>query len=162
MTRRRAALLAVTALGLMPLAAAADEWHAFGGTWSATGSRQTLSTEAGRAAIVHLSGAVVLSSGIAGSGFTAEAIGFDDGNGATTGRAVWTDSRGDRIFSDLRAGPLQTGRTVTGTISGGTGRWAGATGDYSLTWQYVVAGEGDAIQGRSADLRGRIRLGATR
>ena len=131
MTRRRATLLAVTALGLMPLAAAAaDEWHAFGGTWSAIGSRQTLSTEAGRAAIVRLSGAVVLSSGIAGSGFTAEAIGFDDGNGATTGRAVWTDSRGNRIFSDLRAGPLQTGRTVTGTISGGTGRWAGATGEY--------------------------------
>ena len=158
MTHRRAALLVATALALAPLAAA-DDWRTFDGTWSATGSRHSLSTGAGPAAIARLSGAIVLSGG-AGSGFTAEAIGFDDGNGTTTGRAVWTDSRGDRIFSALRAGPLQTGRSVTGTFTGGTGRWASATGDYSLTWQYVVAGEEEAIQGRSADLRGRIRLQA--
>jgi len=71
---------------------------------------------------------------------------------------VWTDSRGDRIFSTLRGEPLETGRRITGTITGGTGRWTHADGEYTLTWQYVVSGEADAIQGRAVDLRGRLRL----
>jgi hypothetical protein len=71
MTHRRAAFLMVTALAFAPLPAA-DDWRTFDGTWSAAGSRQTLSTGTGRAAIARLSGAVVLSGG-AGSGFTAEA-----------------------------------------------------------------------------------------
>jgi hypothetical protein len=90
-------------------------------------------------------------------GFHGQAIGFDDGQGASLGRAVWTDERGDRIFSRLRGEPLQTGRRLTGTITGGTGRYAGLEGEYSLTWQYVVAGESDAIQGRAIGLTGRFR-----
>ena len=135
-------------------------WRTFSGSWSATGVRQTLPTERGTAAIVRVSGALVLTgdSGV-GVGFNVEAIGFDDGADTATGRAVWTDSRGDRVFSTLRGEPMQTGRRITGTIAGGTGRWAGATGDYTLTWQFVVAGEGETIQGRSADVRGRIRIG---
>ena len=137
-----------------------DGWRTFSGTWSATGTRQTLPTERGLAAITRVSGALVLTgdSGV-GVGFAADAIGFDAGAETSTGRAVWTDSRGDRLFSALRGGPLQTGRAITGTITGGTGRWAGATGDYSMTWQFVVAGEGDTIQGRATDVRGRVRLG---
>jgi hypothetical protein len=134
-------------------------WRAFDGNWSASGSRQTLPTESGRvAAVAHLSGAVVLSNGTGiAAGFSGEAIGFDDGTSVTTGRAVWTDSAGDRIFSALRGGPLQTGRQISATITGGTGRWARVTGDYELTWQYVVSAEGGELQGRSVDLRGRIR-----
>lgn len=134
-------------------------WRAFDGTWSAGGSRQTIPTESGRsAAVAHLSGAVVLSNGTGiAAGFSGEAIGFDDGTSLTTGRAVWTDSAGDRIFSALRGGPLQTGRRITATITGGTGRWARVTGDYELTWQYVVSAEGGDLQGRSVDLRGRLR-----
>jgi hypothetical protein len=134
-------------------------WHAFDGSWSASGSRQTIATESGRlAAVARLSGAVVLANGAGiAAGFTGEAIGFDDGTSATTGRAVWTDSAGDRIFSALRGGPLQTGRRITGTITGGTGRWARVSGDYELTWQYVVSAEGGDVQGRSVDLRGRLR-----
>jgi hypothetical protein len=134
-------------------------WRAFDGNWSASGSRQTIPTESGRAAAVaHLSGAVVLSNGTGiAAGFTGEVVGFDDGTGVTTGRAVWTDSAGDRIFSALRGGPLQTGRRISATITGGTGRWTGVTGDYAFTWQYVVSAEGGELQGRSADLRGRLR-----
>ncbi len=155
MTSRRATLVGVSVLALATVAGA-DDWRPFDGSWSATGTRQTLPTDSGRAAIVHVSGAIVLSAGSAGIGFTAEAIGFDDGSGTAIGRAVWTDSRGDRIFSTLRGGPLETGRRITGTFTGGSGRWSGATGDYSMTWQYVVA-EGDVIQGRTVDLVGRIR-----
>ena len=162
---RAAALVCLTlgpAIGVgaaLRAQAASDDWRAFSGSWSATGVRQTLPAEGGRTATVaHLSGAIVLTGGGAGAGFAAEVIGFDDGDGASVGRAVWTDSRGDRIFSTLRGGPLQTGRRVSGTITGGTGRWTGATGDYALTWQYVVSGEGDVVQGRAADLHGRVRL----
>jgi hypothetical protein len=136
-----------------------DRSQPFDGTWSASGQRQTMPTENGRlAAIARVSGAVVLShgSGIA-AGFAAEAIAFDDGTSETTGRAVWTDGAGDRIFSTLRGGPLQAKRRITGTITGGTGRWAGVTGDYELSWQYVVSADGGEIQWRSIDLRGRLR-----
>jgi hypothetical protein len=148
------AVLALTAV------AGADDWRPFDGSWSATGTRETVPTERGVAAIARLSGAVVLSGGSAGvAGFTAEVIGFDTGDGTATGRAVWTDSRGDRIFSTLRGGSLETGRRISGTFTGGTGRWSGVAGDYSMTWQYVVA-EGETIQGRAVDLVGRVRTGA--
>jgi hypothetical protein len=166
---RRAAIVAVGSMLALARgraasqSAAMDDWRSFEGSWSAAGVRQSLPTETGAAAaIVHLSGAVVFAGGAAGAGFTADVIGFDNGTGESTGRAVWTDRHGDRVFSVLRGGPVQSGRRIAGTITGGTGRWTGATGDYSLTWQYVVAGEADGLQGRSSDLRGRIRVEARR
>ena len=156
---RRLVASAVTVVALVAAPSAQDpppdRSQAFDGSWSASGQRQTVPTESGQlAAITRVSGAVVLSGG---SGFAAEAIAFDDGANAT-GRAVWTDRKGDRLFSTLRGGPLQAKRRITGAITGGTGRWAGVTGDYELTWQYVVSADGGEIQGRSVDLRGRLRL----
>jgi len=142
-----------------PLLPSSDEWRAFQGSWSAVGRRHTLPIDAGRAAaVVQLSGAVVLTGGTGASfGFQGEAIGFDDAEGLSIGRAVWTDARGDRVFSVLKGEPLQTGRRIVGTIAGGTGAYADVTGEYELTWQYVVSGENDVVQGRSADLSGRFR-----
>ena len=140
-------------------AQAVESFRTFQGTWSATGQRQALPTETGQpAAVVRISGAVMLqeATGLS-SGFRGEAIGFDDGRMLSVGRAVWTDGRGDRIFSELKGEPLQTGRRIFGTITGGTGRYAGVTGDYELTWQYVVSTEGEIVQGRATDLRGRFR-----
>jgi hypothetical protein len=148
--------------------AAREPWNTFGGSWSAIGRRQTLPTEGDRAAaIVQLSGTVVLSGsgesgGSGGSGgfssaFRAEAIGFVDGDQLNGGRAVWTDTRGDRVFSVLKGERLATGRRVAGTITGGTGRYAGLTGDWALTWQFVVETEDGEVQGRAADLKGRFR-----
>jgi len=167
MTTRPAALAvglyAAVALAVgtaAPLPARANaEWRSFQGSWSATGRRDTMPIENnGVAALVRLSGAVVLTgnSGLT-SGFRGEAIGFDDGNRGA-GRAVWTDARGDRIFSALVAEPLGTGKRVTATITGGTGRYRRIAGEYSLTWQYVVDAGDDAVQGRSVDLAGRFRL----
>lgn len=134
------------------------EWRTFSGSWSARGQRQVIPTEGnGSAAIVHLSGAVVLARTDLDGGLLGEAIAFDDGQRLSVGRAVWTDARGDRVFSELRGEPVATGRRVVGTITGGTGRYAGVTGDYALTWQYVAQGDDDVIQGRSVDLRGRLR-----
>jgi len=136
-----------------------DDARPFAGTWSAAGQRRTLQTDGDRAAIVHLSGAIVLSSeSLLGAGLLAEAIAFDDGQDVSTGRAVWIDARGDRLFSVLAGEPLRNGRRIRGAFTGGTGRYVGATGEYALTWQYVVDGENGAVQGRAADLRGRVAL----
>jgi len=158
------ALLSVIALSSIhsarAQAPAPDGSRTFEGTWSATGQRQALPTEANRpAAVIYLSGAVVLT-GATGlsSGFRGEAIGFDDGRALNAGRAVWTDARGDQVFSELKGEPLQTGKRIFGTITGGTGRYARATGDYELTWQYIVAPEDGTVQGRASDLHGRFRL----
>ena len=139
--------------------AAGDEWRNFEGSWSAIVRRQTLPTGGARpASLVQLSGSVTLSAqdGLS-AGFHGEAIGFDDGGSAIAGRGLWTDSRGDRIFSAFRADLLQGGQRFVGTITGGTGRYEGVTGEYSLTWQYVVSGDDNVSQGRTVDLKGRFR-----
>ena len=112
--------LAVLAAALVSASGSAqsapEPWRLFQGSWSAVGSRHTLPTEGGRtAAVVQLSGAVVLTDPAgAGAGFQGEAIGFDDGGSLSAGRAVWTDARGDRVFSALRGDSLQTGRRILG------------------------------------------------
>ena len=149
--------------GLLPAPAQAppesDGWVTFEGSWSATGQMQTLPTEGTRpASIMRLSGSVVLT-GAAGMsrGFQGEAIGFDDGGSVRAGRSVWTDDHGDQIFAELRGEELQTGRHLVGTITGGTGRYAGVTGHYECTWQYVVHTDDGTIQSRAIGLNGRIR-----
>jgi hypothetical protein len=168
-TARAAALAASVAAGAVCLQArqdpsAAAGWQTFTGTWSAAGQRKTLPTGLARpAAIVQLSGAVVIATGgDLGQGFQGEVIGFDDGQSRATGRWVWTDRRGDRIFGEASGEPIEAGRRFTGTITGGTGRFAGLTGDFELTWQYVVAGEDGAVQGRATGLKGRYRRGGAR
>src|SRR5262249_38600539 len=93
------------------------------------------------------------------SAFRAQAIGFTDGDQFSAGRAVWTDSRGDLVFSVLKGERLATGRRIAGTITGGTGRYAGLTGNWELTWQFVVEADEGEVQGRATDLRGRFRTG---
>jgi hypothetical protein len=141
-----------------------QEWRAFDGAWSAVGRRQTLPTEGARgAATIQLSGSVVLANAAGLSrAFRAEAIGYDDGSRLAGGRAVWTDTRGDRVFSQLRGETLATGRRVAGTITGGTGRYDGISGDWELTWQFVVETEEGEVQGRAADFKGRFRRIETR
>ena len=139
-----------------------DGWRTFGGSWSATGQQETIPTEGSRAAaLIRLSGSLVLTDGEGLSrGFRGEAIGFDDGFATRLGRAVWTDDRGDRVFSELKGEPLETGRRWIGTITGGSGRYANISGDYELSWQYVIRTEDGVFQGRAADLKGRFRLGS--
>jgi hypothetical protein len=170
MSRRGAALAASVLLAAGALVAApraqapppaAEEWRSFEAAWSATGHRQTMPTGGGRdAAIVRLSGSVVLTAGSGlGRGFRGEIIGFDDGRALAVGRWLWTDERGDRIFGEMRGEPVQTGRRFMGTITGGTGRYAGITGSYAFTWHSVVAAEDGVVQGRTVGLKGRYRRG---
>ncbi|HEY6548689.1 MAG TPA: hypothetical protein VI589_12320 [Vicinamibacteria bacterium] len=155
------------ALAFLPSAGARDqpastpEWRSFAGTWSASGRRHLVAVEGGgQAAIVEVEGAVVLADpGGLSRGFHGQVIGFDDGQGASIGRCVWTDESGGRLFSRLRGEPLETGKRFSGTITGGTGRYAALEGEYSFTWQYVVATEDGRLQGRAVGLSGRVRRG---
>ncbi len=136
------------------------EWRAFEGTWSASGIRQTLSLGANRrASVFDLTGSLLLTGerGL-GVGFQAQAIGFTDSLVGMQGRCVWTDERGDKVYSELKGELVATGNRIVGTFLGGTGRYAGLTGDYSFQWQYVVESEDGAVSGRAVDLKGRARL----
>ena len=142
-------------------AEAVGGWRTFEGTWSAAGDRRTLEVAPGRqAAILDLSGSILLRTGRdLGVGFQAHALTYSDGVGNSVGRAVWTDERGDRIFSELRGAPIATGGSIAGTITGGTGRWNGITGEYAFDWTYVIEAEGH-VQGRTEGLRGKARIAA--
>ena len=156
-----AAAVAAHAASSSQQAPSPGAWRSFEGTCSASGQHQAIPTESGRPALtVQLSGAVAITAGEGlGRGFRGEVIGFDDGSGVTVLRCVWTDGHGDRIFSQLKGETVATGRRITGTMTGGTGRYAGITGEYSFEWQYVVEAEAGTVQGRAVGLRGRYRPG---
>jgi hypothetical protein len=155
--------LALALVGLVPAVAGqgapSAEWRAFEGSWAVSGRRYTVPVEGGAsAAVIEVSGAVVLTRAEGLShGFRGEVVGFDDGQGVSLGRAVWTDEHGDRLFSRLKGEPLETGRRIVGAITGGTGRYAGLEGEYALTWQYVLSADDGVIQGRAVRLQGRVR-----
>ena len=94
-----------------------------------------------------------------GVGFQSEVIGLVDTATGFQGRSVWTDEHGDQVYSELQGQGTAANNRVTGTILSGTGRYAGVTGSYEFTWQWVMDGEDGAIQGRAIDIRGRAQTG---
>src|SRR5207244_3623763 len=107
------------------------EWRTFEGTWSASGTRQTLELETNhRASIFDLTGSLVLTGdrGL-GVGFQSRAIGLTDSLIGMQGRCVWTDEHGDKVYSELKGEFLAAGNHIQGTFVGGTGRYAGVTGE---------------------------------
>lgn len=140
-----------------------DEWHTFAGTWSASGTRQTLNLEPNhRASIFDLTGSLLLTGdhGL-GVGFQARTIGFSDNLVGMQGRCVWTDEKGDEVYSELKGESVGAGNRIEGSFLGGTGRFAGVTGQYSFRWQYVVESEGGVLSGRAVDLKGQARFNPT-
>jgi hypothetical protein len=139
----------------------AGGWHEFQGSWIATGSRRALPLGAGRqAALVDLTGTLLLGRGPAlGTGFRAEAIALNDSATGLVGRVVWTDERGDAVFSAIEGQGVASGQRITGTFIGGTGRYAGADGRYEFSWQYVVEAEDGTVEGRAVGLKGQVRFG---
>jgi hypothetical protein len=137
------------------------EWHTLSADWSATGTRQTLRLGPDhRASIFRLSGSMLISGdNRLGVGFRAEAIGFSDRMSSMVGTSVWTDDRGDQVFSTLRGEAVGTGNRVVGTFVGGTGRYTGVTGEYEFQWQYVISAEEGEVSGRAVGFKGRFRLG---
>jgi len=137
-------------------------WHEFSGSLTAAGNRRILLLgDDRRTSVVDLSGTMLLGGPTRpGVGFRADIIAFNDSASGMIGRAVWTDEHGDKVFSELRGQGTATGNRIEGTFVGGTGRYAGATGDYKLSWQYVLESEDGTVQGRALGLAGRVRVGA--
>jgi len=92
-------------------------------------------------------------------GFRAEAIVLIDSATGMVGRSVWTDDRGDQVYSELRGEGTATGNRIVGTFLGGTGRYSGATGTYEFSWRFVLEAEDGTVQGQSVGLKGRVRVG---
>ena len=90
--------------------------------------------------------------------FKAQTIGLSDSRSGMQGRSVWTDEHGEMVYSELKGEVVGSGNHIVGTFVGGTGRYAGLTGDYTFQWQYVVDAEDGAVSGRVVDLKGRARL----
>jgi hypothetical protein len=139
------------------------EARTFEGSWSAAGIKRTLTLGPGHeSSVFDLNGSVVLSGQQRPAvGFRARVIGFSDDRATLLGRSVWTDERGDQVFSDLRSDTQVTGNRIFGTIRGGTGRYADVTGEYSFEWKYMLEAGDGTVSGRSIDLRGQFTLGAS-
>ena len=162
--RVRATGLALALAGLPP-AGARDEPAA--GTRVAAlhaelvgfGPPQVVAVEGGgQAAVVEVSGAVVLTNpGGLSLGFHGLAIGFDDGEGLSLGRSVWTDENGDRVFSRLRGEPLQTGRRVEGTSRAAPGATPASRANTPSPGNTSFPRRRDLVQGRAVGLSGRVR-----
>jgi hypothetical protein len=133
----------------------------FEGSWNGLGSRHKISLGEDRiGAVVDLKGSMLLTgAGRPGVGFQSEVIGLTDSATGFQGRSVWTDEHGDQVFSELQGQGTAAKNRITGTILSGTGRYAGATGSYEFSWQWVMEGEDGVVQGRAVDLKGRVQPG---
>ena len=137
------------------------DWREFQGSWNATGTRHAIPLGADRrATVVDLSGTMLLAgAGRPGVGFRSEVIALTDSATGLVGRGVWTDERGDQVYSEIKGEGTAARNRFEGTILGGTGRYAGATGTYQFSWQFVLEAEDGSIQGRAVDIKGRVGIG---
>jgi len=141
--------------------ASAGEWREFQGSWIATGSRHRIPLGPDRrASIADFEGSLLLSGTSSPAvGFRAEAIVLNDSATGMVGRAVWTDDRGDEVYSEMRGDGSATGNRVVGSFLGGTGPYTGATGTYEFSWKFMIENESGAVQGQSEGFKGRVRVG---
>jgi hypothetical protein len=158
-------LLLMTACSRTPQASQSapthDVWHQFKGTWIAAGNRDSIPFGQGRrASIAKLEGSLVLEGESRPAvGFQSVVVVLNDTATGLTGRATWTDERGDQIFSELSGTGTTTGNKIVGKFLGGTGRYSGASGDYEFLWRFVLEAEDGTVQGQSMGLNGKIRGG---
>ena len=141
--------------------AVAAEWHEFEGSWNAAGFRHAIPFGPQRkSSIIELQGTMLLAGpGRPGVGFRAEIIALVDSETGLVGRSVWTDEHSEQVFSELKGEGTADRNRITGTIVGGTGRYAGATGSYEFSWRFVIESDDGSIQGSAVALKGRVRVG---
>ena len=152
-----AALTACSPSSAPPEVLRPDAWHEFSGTWTATGTRREIPLGGDRhASVGSFAGTLLLAGpGRPGVGFRAEALVFNDTATGIIGRSVWTDERGDQLYSQMKGQGTEKGNRIEGTFMGGTGRYAGATGNYEFSWQFVLESDDGQVQGQSQGFKGR-------
>jgi len=141
----------------------ANDWREFEGSWNAAGSRRTIPLGADRrGSVIDLRGSILLTGpGRPGVGFRSDVIALSDSETGLVGRSVWTDEKGDQVFSELKGEGTAAKNRITGTVLGGTGRYAGITGSYEFSWRFVIEGEDGSIQGSAVGFKGRFQPGQT-
>ena len=145
-----------------PATSAADDVRSFSGDWTVTGNRRVMNLLPGQQAVIfQVSGSMMLSGKQRlNRAFQSEAMGFSDTTTGMHGRSVWTDEHGDKVFSELSGEGFGPSQLIEGKFTGGTGRYAGISGEYSFKWQRLGAIEGDELAGRVVGLQGSARLGS--
>jgi hypothetical protein len=140
--------------------AISPQWHDFQGTWTASGTRNSLRVGHDRVATISTFSGSLLLAGTSrpAVGFRSEAVLFNDNQTGLIGRAVWTDENGDEAYSELRGEGTANKNKITGTFVGGTGRYSGATGSYDFSWRFLVENEDGLVQGQSIGLNGKVRV----
>ena len=143
-------------------AAATDDQRSFTGSWTTIGSQQFLDLGPGhQASIFELNGSLLLGGEQRiNRGFQAHVIGFSDTTTGLQGRSLWTDENGDKVFSELSGEGLGPGQLIEGKLTGGTGRYAGVSGEYSFKWKRIGSVAGSELTGRVVDMKGWARLGS--
>ena len=141
----------------------ANDWREFEGSWNAAGSRRTIPLGADRrGSVIDLRGSMLLAGpGRPGVGFRSDVIALSDSETGLVGRSVWTDEKGDQVFSELKGEGTAAKNRITGTVLGGTGRYAGITGSYEFSWRFVIEAEDGSIQGSAVGFKGRFQAGQT-
>ena len=86
-------------------------------------------------------------------------IALVDSDTGLEGRSVWTDENGDQVFSELKGEGTAAKNRIAGTILGGTGRYAGVTGSYEFSWQFVMEARGRRDPGARRRPEGPLQLG---
>ncbi len=113
----------------------------FKGSWIANGTRTPFAFGSERQVfIIKITGHVNLHNAPLGKkkDFWAECVGLADSVTGLVGRCVWKDLAGPEVYLAIQSDRLEQGSRVTGTIVGGTGRFAGISGDLSFNWSSVT------------------------
>ena len=140
--------------------AVSGEPKTFAGSWNAKGTRRNIPLGSNRrGSIIDLKGTMLLTGkDRPGVGFHVELIAFVDSKTGLIGRSVWTDERGEQVYSEVVGEGDATSNRIKGTFIGGTGRYAKVTGSYEFSWQFVIEAEDGSIQGRAVGLKGQAQF----
>lgn len=130
-------------LGLLASAPTAPRPVTLTGGFQAEVHREIVSGSDKKAMVYSVLGSLRMAIGKAGpQPFSAECLGFDETGtrGVTTGigRCVWKDAAGDALYVTIATQGDGNGYTVTG----GTGKWANASGELATKFIYLPAPEG--------------------
>ena len=137
----------------------------FKGGWIANGTRELFPLGSERQVYTFkIAGHVDLHNTTIGKkkDFWAECVGLSDTVTGVVGRCVWEDFAGHELYLTLQSNQLLQGIQVAGTIVGGTGQFAGISGELSFNWSSVILqtdAEGIAnVSGHSKNLVGHYRV----
>lgn len=130
-------------LALLAGATAAPQPVTMTGGFQAEAHREIASGADSKAMVYSVLGSIRLAIGKAEpQPLSVECLGFDEtGKGGATvgeGRCVWKDAAGDALYVSLAT----KGSGNSYTVTGGTGKWAGASGELVTSFAYLPAPEG--------------------